>query len=102
MEMCDGILRRPSVLSAVGKRPGNSDGPDRVQPVRILDNPAFGCCGTFIAVLAEGNRIDCFTDPLFRFRTDSLPAQKTPGVGIVLRMEQLMVVRVMEQTPTGS
>ena len=89
MEMRDGILRRPSVLSAVGKRPGDSDGPDRVQPVRVLDNPAFGRCGTLLAVLTEGNGIDRLTDPLFRFRTDSLPAQETPGVGIVLRMEQM-------------
>ena len=53
--------------------------------------------GAAAPVLAERDAVDDGADALDRIRVHALARQKGAGVGVVLGMEELVVVRVMQQ-----
>ena len=64
MEMLNGILQWASLFSAIGKCPGNADGPHGIQPIRILYNLSLQSIRDISPVPAERNGIDTRADPL--------------------------------------
>ena len=83
------------MFAAVCERAGYSDRTKSVKPVRVLDNLAFYGFRLPVPVLTEGHGINriadkadfCFLDAVFR--------QKRAGIGVVFRMEKLVIVNIM-------
>lgn len=96
MEMLHGFLHGAAVFSAIGKCPGDADGTHRVKPVRVLYDLSLQGVRNLSPVPAEGNSIDARTDPV-----DPLcrhPAfQNSPRVSVILRMEQFVIIRIMQE-----
>ena len=97
VKMLDGRIQGAAVFSPVGKGPGDPDGPDGVQPVRVLYNHCFQGLWPLPPVFAEGNGVDGRADPVRRLFADLFLRQEFSGVFIMLRGKQLCVIRVMEQ-----
>ena len=96
IKMIDGRLQGSALLPAKGKGPGDSHSPHGVQPVRVLyDHPLQGR-GTPAPVSAERDLIDDPADSVSRIRINLLLRHERSGIGIVFRMEKLMVIRIME------
>ena len=66
VKMLDGRIQGAAVFSPVGKGSGNPDGPDGVQPVRVLYNHCFQGLWPLPPVFAEGNGVDGRADPVRR------------------------------------
>lgn len=97
VKMRDGRILRASVLAAVGKRAGDPDRADRVQPVRVLYDLAFQRFRALVAILAEGHGIDCLADALDLLRRDLPRGQGRARVGVTFRLKQLVVIGVVQQ-----
>ncbi len=101
MKVADGIIQTPPVFSAEGKGPGDADRADCIQPVGILNNPALRCFGVLSPVLTERDRVNRLTDPLNSVRIYPLRSEESPRIGIILRAEQLVIIRIMKQSRQG-
>ena len=64
--------------AAEGEGSGYADRADRIQPVRILNNPAFWGIRPFTAVPAEGYAVDRRADRLNPFRINMMRGQPSP------------------------
>ena len=97
MKMLHGFSQRSAVFPAVGECPRNSDSTHGVKPVRILHDPSLQSFRYLSPVPAEGHGIDTCADPL-----DPVciyPSfQKSPRISVIFRMEQLVVIRVMQES----
>jgi len=96
MEMLHGFLHGSSMLTAIGKCPCDPDSTHGVQAIRVLNDLSLQGLRNPAQVLTEGDRVDTRADPV-----DPLcrhPAfQEGPRVPVIFRMEQLVIVRVMQE-----
>ena len=76
MEMPHGRIKTPSMLTAISKSTCDSNSPDGIQAVGILNNLPLKCLRLFSPVPAERNGIDRRDNTLCLFRGYVLPHQK--------------------------
>ena len=95
--MLHGFPQWSAVFPAVGKCPRNSDSTHGVKPVRILHDLSLQSSRNLSPVPAEGHGIDTCADPLDPVCV--YPSfQKSPRISVIFRMEQLVVIRVMQES----
>ena len=93
--MLDGILQASTVASAKLKAASNTDSANRFQTVCILHDFSLNGLRHFSSIFTKRNGIDIpayFLNSLFG---KTLLLQKASGIGIIFRMEKLMVIAIM-------
>ena len=95
--MLYGFSKRTRVQASIGECPCDSDRPHGIQAVSVLDDLSLYCIRSSALVSAERNRIDDPADCFNLIFRHGMLYQKRPGVSIVFRHEELVIVRVMEE-----
>ena len=97
MKVIDGGCKRSVMLAAERKGPCDPDRTDGVQSVRVLYDHALQRAGPFLSVFAERNGCDRVNDPLSFQCIELRILKETSRVCIVFRMEELVIIRVVQQ-----
>ena len=100
--MLYGFFQWPAMLPAVGKCPCNADRSHRVQPVRILYHFCLDCFRPAAFILTEGCRINDLTDPVDHLFWNLILFQKSPRIRIILRRNQIVVIRIMKKAANAT